>query len=112
MTNQEEHMDFEEMCKQSERSHKRGKVFGGILVVIAGSLFLGRELGAEIPHWMFTWKAFLIALGLLIGVKHNFRNAGWFFSAIRKKQLFIGTGPRLGSLCTNSKWSQYNYPWS
>lgn len=79
MTNQEEHMDFENMCKQSEKSHRRGKVFGGILVVIAGSLFLARELGAEIPHWIFTWKTFLIALGLLMGVKHNFRNAGWFF---------------------------------
>lgn len=79
MTNQQEHMEFEEMCKQSEQSHKRGKVFGGILVVVAGSLFLARELGADIPHWVFTWKTFLIALGLLIGVKHNFRNAWWFF---------------------------------
>ena len=26
MTNQEEHMDFEEMCKQSEKSHRRGKI--------------------------------------------------------------------------------------
>jgi predicted membrane protein len=79
MTNQEEHMDFEEMCKQSEKSHRRGKVIGGIFVVLAGSLFLARELGAEIPSWVFTWKAFLIALGLIIGVKHNFRHAGWFF---------------------------------
>lgn len=79
MTNQEEHINFEEMCKQSEQSHRRGKIFGGILVVIAGSLFLGRELGAEIPQWIFSWKTFLIAIGLLIGVKHNFRHAGWFF---------------------------------
>ena len=79
MTNKEEHMDFEEMCKKSEQSHRRGKIFGGILVVIAGSLFLGRELGADIPQWIFSWKTFLIALGLLIGVKHNFRHAGWFF---------------------------------
>lgn len=39
MTNQQEHMDFEEMCKQAEQSQRRGKVVGGILVVIAGSLF-------------------------------------------------------------------------
>lgn len=79
MTNQQEHMDFEEMCKQSEQSHRRGKVVGGILVVIAGSLFLARELGADIPHWIFTWKTLLIALGIMTGVKHNFRNAWWFF---------------------------------
>ena len=79
MTNQQEHMDFEEMCKQTERSQKRGKVVGGILVVVAGSLFLARELGADIPHWLFTWKTFLIAVGIISGIKHNFRNAWWFF---------------------------------
>ncbi len=79
MTNQQEHMDFEEMCKQTEQSHRRGKVVGGILVVIAGSLFLAKELGADIPHWLFTWKTFLIALGIITGVKHNFKNAWWFF---------------------------------
>jgi hypothetical protein len=35
MTNQEEHMNFEDMCQQSEKSQRRGKVIGGILVVIA-----------------------------------------------------------------------------
>ncbi len=79
MTNQQEHMDFEEMCKQTEQSQRRGKVVGGILVVAAGSLFLAKELGADIPHWLFSWKTFLIALGIITGVKHNFRNAWWFF---------------------------------
>ncbi len=79
MTNQEEHMNFEDMCQQSEKSQRRGKVIGGILVVIAGSLYLSKELGADIPHWLFTWKTFLIALGIITGVKHNFRNAWWFF---------------------------------
>jgi len=79
MTNQQEHMDFEEMCRQTEQSQRRGKVVGGILVVIAGSLFLAKELGADIPHWLFTWKTFLIALGIITGVKHNFKNAWWFF---------------------------------
>lgn len=79
MTNQQEHMDFEDMCKQTEKSQRRGKVVGGILVVVAGSLFLARELGADIPHWLFTWKTFLIAIGIITGVKHNFRNAWWFF---------------------------------
>lgn len=67
----------EEMWRQFEENHKRGKVIGGLLVVIAGSLFLAKELGASIPHWVFTWKMFLIALGLLIAVKHNFRGFAW-----------------------------------
>lgn len=78
MQNQDDHMEHEEMCKQIEKGHRRGKVVGGILVVIAGSLFLAKELGADIPHWIFTWKIFLIALGIITGIKHNFRNAWWF----------------------------------
>jgi predicted membrane protein len=62
---------------QWEQNNKRGKIFGGILVVTAGSLFLARELGADLPHWLFSWKTFLIALGLFIGVKHQFRRMSW-----------------------------------
>lgn len=72
----------EEFWKREEKNHRRGKVFGGLLIVIAGSLFLANELGAEIPDWVFTWKMFLVALGLLIGVKHNFKHAGWFFMMV------------------------------
>lgn len=78
-TNSNIHTENEEFWKQAEKNHRRGKVFGGFLIVTAGSLFLAKELGVQIPEWVFTWKMFLIAVGLLIGVKHNFRHAGWFF---------------------------------
>lgn len=67
----------EEMWQQFEESHKRGKVIGGLLVVVAGSLFLAKELGVGIPHWVFTWKMFLIALGLFVAIKHSFRGFAW-----------------------------------
>lgn len=79
MQQEEGHSKFEGNWKQMEKSHARGKVLGGILLVTAGSLFLAKELGAEIPYWVLTWKTLLIALGLISGVKHNFRNAWWFF---------------------------------
>ena len=79
MQQEEGHNRFEGNWKQMEKSHARGKVLGGILLVTAGSLFLAKELGAEIPYWVLTWKTLLIALGLISGVKHNFRNAWWFF---------------------------------
>lgn len=66
-----------EAWSKIEKEHRRGKIFGGILIVIAGSLFLAKELGAEIPQWIFTWKMFLIAIGLIIGVKHKFMHPGW-----------------------------------
>ncbi len=68
----------EEMWQQWEKEHKRGKVLGGIAIVIIGSLFLARELGVIFPSWLLTWKMGLIALGVFSGIKHGFRNSFWF----------------------------------
>ncbi|MCW3082871.1 MAG: hypothetical protein JWP12_237 [Bacteroidetes bacterium] len=68
----------EEMWQQWEKEHKRGKVLGGIAIVIIGSLFLARELGVIFPAWLLSWKMGLIALGVFSGIKHGFRNASWF----------------------------------
>ncbi len=62
-----------------EKKHKRGKFFGGFLVVVAGSLYLAKELGSNIPDWVFSWKMLLIAIGLHVAVKEKFRTFGWSF---------------------------------
>jgi hypothetical protein len=66
-----------EMWNEWGKAHKRGKIIGGIAIVIAGSLFLARELGAEIPHFLFTWKMLLIAVGVIGLIKHRFRRWGF-----------------------------------
>jgi predicted membrane protein len=60
-----------------EKSHRRGRIIGGLLFLAAGSLFLLREVGLAIPQWVFTWKMLLIAVGLFTGIKHGFRRGGW-----------------------------------
>src|ERR1051325_4495244 len=72
----------EDLWKQWEADHRRGKVVGGIFIVIAGALFLGRALGADLPYWLFSWKTMLIAIGLFIGFKHRFRRWGWLFPIV------------------------------
>jgi predicted membrane protein len=67
----------EQMWRNWEKDHKRGKVFGGLLIVVIGTLFLARELGAELPQWLFSWKTLLIGIGLVMGFKHRFRNFRW-----------------------------------
>lgn len=59
------------------KSERRGKIMNGLLVVTIGSLFLARELGAELPIWLFTWKMLLIGIGVILAVKHRFRHPGW-----------------------------------
>lgn len=66
-----------EMWRKWEHQHRRGRIFGGFIVVGVGVVFLARELGVEIPHWVLTWKMLLIVMGLFIGVKHMFRHVIW-----------------------------------
>jgi predicted membrane protein len=65
-----------------EKSHKRSKIFGGLLVVGAGVLFLLREMGLWLPSWLFTWQMLLIAIGFYTGVKHSFRKLSWLVLVI------------------------------
>jgi len=36
-----------------------------------------RQLGLEIPVWIFSWQMFLIGLGIFLGLAHGFRGPGW-----------------------------------
>ena len=76
---QEQENPQNDMWATYEKAHRRGKVMGGLLILTIGSLFLARELGAQLPEWLFSWKTLLIGLGVVIAVKHKFRNASWIF---------------------------------
>lgn len=67
----------EEMWRKIEKSQRRGKIMGGLLIIAAGILFLAKELGAEIPFWVFSWKILLMSIGVILAVKHKFMHPGW-----------------------------------
>lgn len=67
----------QEMFRQWEEQHRRGRIFAGLFIAGAGVLFLAREMGVAIPEYVFTWQMLLIALGVLSGLKHSFRHMGW-----------------------------------
>ncbi|HWY38929.1 MAG TPA: DUF5668 domain-containing protein [Bacteroidia bacterium] len=73
-----ETQDWEKCREDWQKRHRRGKIFGGFILVIAGSLLLARQAGVIFPEWLFTWKMLLIVLGFFVGVKHSFRRASWF----------------------------------
>lgn len=68
-----QNQNSEEMYRQ----HSRGKIYGGVIVLIAGICLLLNQSGVPMPSWLFTWPVFLIVLGIYIGVKHQFRKPGW-----------------------------------
>lgn len=51
--------------------------FGAILIVI-GVAALAKAAFFDLPYWLFTWPMILILIGLFSGIKHNFRNNGWW----------------------------------
>src|SRR5438128_10963831 len=52
------------------------RVWSGLFLVGAGVLLFAFKMGAPLPAWIFTWPVALIAFGLLLCIRHRFRNAG------------------------------------
>jgi predicted membrane protein len=66
------------MNNEFSKGSNNSRVLAGLLLLIIGVLFFLKQAGfALFPYWLFTWPVFLIALGVFIGVKSNFRGAGW-----------------------------------
>jgi predicted membrane protein len=71
-----------ETLPDKNRSHyashtNTGRIFGGLIVVAVGAMLLAKQMGIYFPHWLFSWQALVIAIGLYIGVRHSFRNPVW-----------------------------------
>ena len=49
----------------------------GLLILLIGCNFLLNNFGIYTFEWLFSWHTFLLALGLIIGVKRNFTGGGW-----------------------------------
>ncbi|MBC7828021.1 MAG: hypothetical protein H7122_09760 [Chitinophagaceae bacterium] len=62
---------------QNRLSKRRESVTGGILLLGIGGLLLARQVGADLPSWLFSWPMILIIVGLFVGAKTHFRDFGW-----------------------------------
>ncbi|TDQ08354.1 LiaF transmembrane domain-containing protein [Pedobacter metabolipauper] len=49
----------------------------GIVLLVIGMLFILRNFGLLIPFWVLSWHTVMLAIGLLIGYKRNFKPGGW-----------------------------------
>lgn len=54
-----------------------GRVWAGLFLLLIGGVLLLDQMGFPLPDWLFSWHVLLIALGIFIGLRHNFRGAGW-----------------------------------
>lgn len=72
-TQQEE----EKYWKDLERTSRRGKIAGGLLLTGIGSVFMLRAAGYDLPEYVFTWPMLLIGISGALAIKHGFRRMGW-----------------------------------
>jgi predicted membrane protein len=61
------------------RRERKNHLVAGLFVLGVGLVFLLKQSGVLFPFWFFTWPVFLIAFGLLKGIKDGLRPGGWLF---------------------------------
>lgn len=80
--------NFEDRFRERRRQHmqKYGRpnnVLGGLILVAIGVVYLINQIDSTwIPDYLFRWYTILIAVGLFVGAKHNFRGGGWLIPII------------------------------
>jgi len=76
-----EQKDFESRSPlNSGNFSKNNNIAGGLILVLIGIVILIKNLpgmAVYFPEWLLTWPVLLIVIGIFVGVKHNFRGAGW-----------------------------------
>jgi predicted membrane protein len=83
-------MEYETMSAEErkiqqdwQQGQQRSKFLTGILVVLAGLLYLLKTMHFDIPREIFTWPVLLMCFGLITIVKHNYKTfAGWALLAV------------------------------
>jgi hypothetical protein len=57
-----------------------GRTMAGLIILAVGGLLLINQLSLFfIPSWLFSWPMWIIAYGLYMGGKYNFRKPIWIW---------------------------------
>jgi predicted membrane protein len=66
---------------EKKRWSPSGSTLGGIVILIIGGGILLKQMSyhydIDYPRWLFSWPMIMIAIGVYIGARHQFRNWGW-----------------------------------
>lgn len=69
---------WKENMQQFQADRQKGKVMFGIGVALAGAIWLVGTIVHYNFDWEYNWPFFVIGIGILIGLKNNFRNSAWW----------------------------------
>lgn len=60
-----------------KKNHADKQLGLGVLIIVIGSVFLLRNSGVDVPHWILSWHTIMLAAGLWMGYRKNFQGGGW-----------------------------------
>jgi len=66
-----------------------GRVGAGLFMLLIGGVLLLDQMGFPLPDWLFNWHVLLIAVGLFIGLRHNFRGGAWLIMILVGSFFFV-----------------------
>jgi predicted membrane protein len=70
-------------ANDNNNGSNNSRVLAGLFIISIGVLFFLKQAGLNLfPYWIFSWPMILIAVGLYVGIKHNFRGSGWIILLI------------------------------
>jgi predicted membrane protein len=96
--------NMEHWRQRRERDGGHSHVWTGLFILLIGVGALVKVSNPDLPAWLFSWKTFLIALGLFIGLKHRFKGPAWFILIV------IGSGFLVGDIYPDISIRQYILP--
>lgn len=56
---------------------RSSNILSGLFILVIGIVALMRTSIPGFPRWAFGWEILLLAFGLFIGLRHNFRGGAW-----------------------------------
>lgn len=84
--------------------NQNSRFWTGIFLVAIGAVLFAVKMGADIPRWLYSWQTFLIGIGIIVGIRHKFRNPSAFI------MIFIGAAFLADDYFTSFNFHRYIWP--
>ncbi|WP_157761061.1 LiaF transmembrane domain-containing protein [Chitinophaga caeni] len=68
--------------RNMRKRNGNSSLWGGLVLVLIGLFLILKRLNLHLPDWLFSWEMILIVIGVLVGLKNNFKGSGWLICIV------------------------------
>ena len=96
---------MERIDQPQHQPRRRNNIWVGLLILLIGAALLVKQINYWlIPGWVFSWQMLLIAIGVFVGIRNQFKNPAWFILVV------IGGIFLLDRAIPGWHWHSYMWP--